>query len=127
PAIGLTGFYLGSGAILLSMLYLKIPDNRLTRSLGAIGMFSYSIYLWHMPVETWAVPIVETVFKTHVNWVAYAAIYLFGAIAVGILTAKAIEYPLLRVRDRLFPSQSPRVTPTPVTTLSVTYAGGPRG
>jgi hypothetical protein len=33
-------------------------------------------------------------------------VYLAGSVAFGILMANLTEYPVLRIRDRLFPSRS---------------------
>ena len=104
--LGLTTFYIGSGALLLGMLYIDIPDSYLVRCLAGIGTFSYSIYLWHMPVHEWGIRIARKLAGAPLNWFAYAGIYLAGAIVVGIVASKIVEYPVLRVRDRLYPSQS---------------------
>jgi len=122
PTFGLTCFYVGSGAILLSMLYVEIPESRLTRSLANVGMFSYSIYLWHLPVEHWSGAIVERLLGIESNWFVYVAMYLIGAVGIGILAAKAVEYPVLRLRDRLYPSRTPSRSPAAVPNLSMPYA-----
>lgn len=101
---GLTLFYLGSGGILLGMLYSDMPDSRLVGAIAGIGAFSYSIYLWHMPVQTWGIPMVERLLGYPLSWPSYALVYLLGAIGVGIAAAHVVEYPTLRLRDRLYPS-----------------------
>ena len=100
---GLTVIYLGSGTLLLAMLYTRMPDSRAIRGLATIGTFSYSIYLWHMPVQQWLIPIIEGVIDVRLHWYAYAAVYLVGSMVVGIEACRVIEYPMLRVRDRLYP------------------------
>ncbi len=40
------------------------------------------------------------------NWFAGAAIYLVSSIGVGIGMALLVEFPVLRLRDRWFPSRS---------------------
>jgi len=104
PVAGLTLFYLGSGALLLAMLYSRIPDTRAVRGLASIGAFSYSIYLWHMPVQQWVIPVIEGVIDMPMGWYAYAAVYLVGSVVVGIQACRVIEYPMLRLRDRLYPA-----------------------
>src|SRR5947207_4090393 len=103
PVAGRTLFYLGSGALLLAMLYTPMPETRAVRGLAMIGTFSYSIYLWHMPVQQWLIPIIEGVIDAPLHWYAYAAVYLVGSMVVGIEACRMIEYPMLRVRDRLYP------------------------
>ena len=105
---GLTVVYLGSGALLQAMLYTQMPDSRAIRGLAAIGTFSYSIYLWHMPVHRWLIAITERVNGAPLQWSAYAAVYLVGSVVVGIIASIVIEYPVLRLRDRLYPA-GPRV------------------
>jgi peptidoglycan/LPS O-acetylase OafA/YrhL len=39
-------------------------------------------------------------------------VYLIGSFAVGIFFSAIIEYPMLRLRDRWFPSQSKPVEPS---------------
>jgi peptidoglycan/LPS O-acetylase OafA/YrhL len=106
PVAGLTLFYLGSGALLLAMLYTPMPDTRAVRGLASIGTFSYSIYLWHMPVQQWLIPIIEGIINTPLHWYAHAAVYLVGSVVVGIEACRVIEYPMLRLRDRLYPADT---------------------
>jgi peptidoglycan/LPS O-acetylase OafA/YrhL len=103
-ATGLTVFYLGSGALLIGTLASDIRLSPLTAALSTIGTFSYSIYLWHMPVRLWGVGLIEGLIGKTLGWFPSAAVYLFGSIIVGIIAAKAIELPLLKIRNRLFPS-----------------------
>jgi peptidoglycan/LPS O-acetylase OafA/YrhL len=98
-------FYLGSGALLIGALSLRCPDTQIVRWIARVGAFSYSIYLWHMPVHDWATPMVEGLIGGPVSWGPYAGVYLVGALGVGMAAAKGIEYPVLLVRDRLFPSR----------------------
>jgi peptidoglycan/LPS O-acetylase OafA/YrhL len=56
-----------------------------------------------MPVQEWlAIPFANVTGID--NWLFYAGIYLAGAILIGIFLSKIIEYPILRIRDRYFPS-----------------------
>ena len=68
--------------------------------LAKIGYYSYSIYLWHFMVGI----IFEVIFPHSV--IAFW-FYVLLAIAVGIVMAKAIEFPFLRLRDRVVP-RTPR-------------------
>jgi peptidoglycan/LPS O-acetylase OafA/YrhL len=108
PVAGLTVFYLGSGALLLAMLYTPMPDSRAVQCLATVGTFSYSIYLWHLPVQIWLIPMIEGAIGAPLHWYAYAAVYLVGAMLLGIEAGRLIEYPALRIRDRLYPAEVPR-------------------
>ena len=116
---GLTFLYLGFGGLLvLSLEVRNVLSGNVTKVASIIGsvcafvgMYSYSIYLWH------AVLIAATqVFlrkNSHVTVPASGLFlfYLFGSIALGILFAKLIEFPVLRFRDRFFPKlQQPAST-----------------
>ena len=59
-----------------------------------------------MPVAAWLVPLVAGAVKAERNWFVYFSVYFFGSIGVGILLANLIEFPLLRLRDRWFPSRA---------------------
>ncbi len=96
--LGLTAHYLASGALLLLALHFK-PQ---WRPLAFIGAHSYSIYLWHIPVRYFGLSWLPR------DWPPVAAVvaYFVVAIVVGVLAAKLIETPFLRLRDRLFPTRS---------------------
>lgn len=109
PVFGVTLFYLGSGCLLLAALRLKESRNPVLLFGGLLGGTSYSIYLWHMPVNTWGTRLVTQ----GLGWdgfAAYAVSYLVGAIAFGFVMSKLVEGPALRVRDRWFPSGGKRAS-----------------
>jgi peptidoglycan/LPS O-acetylase OafA/YrhL len=93
----LTAAYLGFG-LLLAWAISKEPITKAGRltvnGFAAIGVYSYSIYLWHVPViflfrGTWG----QTALSF---WASLAA-----SILVGIAMAKLVEMPSLRVRDKI--------------------------
>lgn len=126
---GLTTLYLGMGLLLLAGLY-GFPDwprtARLLKPLAAIGVYSYSLYLWHIPAR-WAAPVV-------VKWLGapgwYAAelwVYVALSLLLGIGMARALELPVLRLRDRWLPSRSAgAVTPQTWPGSSAAAAHHPR-
>ena len=100
---GFTSLYLGYGAIMLGLLALPLTRLPKTgqaffRAIAYIGGFSYSIYLWHI---TWII----VGLKYGVFHIRHAGIlaYMIGAVLIGITTAKLVEIPVLRLRERLFP------------------------
>lgn len=103
---GFALFYIGSGALLCALLSMRLPQSWPFRSIAYIGSHSYSVYLWHMAVLLWIVPLFGSFTSPTTNWFCYFAIYIIGAICVGIPMALLIEFPMLRLRDKLFPSRS---------------------
>lgn len=100
---GLTVIYLGSGFLVAKAIAFEGPDPIRTISglLARIGVYSYSIYLWHIFF------LARVLNHFHITSPALAFwCYLAGSIVFGIIAAKAIEIPVLRFRDRVFPSRS---------------------
>jgi peptidoglycan/LPS O-acetylase OafA/YrhL len=109
-SVGFTFNYLAAGCILLSSgvwerwAWLR----RATLPLQAFGRHSYSIYLWHMPIAAW----VKFAMQEELAggglgwWWTFTLTYLAASLLVGVSMSKMIEQPLLRVRDRWFPSRS---------------------
>jgi peptidoglycan/LPS O-acetylase OafA/YrhL len=115
PAIcsfGIVLFYLGSGALVLAATRLVASKWSIVRVCGALGAASYSIYLWHLAVNLLAGQLTGTRGGPVMYW-TYLLIYVGGTLAFGHLMAKAVELPVLRVRDRMFPA---RAKPLPATT-----------
>jgi peptidoglycan/LPS O-acetylase OafA/YrhL len=110
PVFGVVLFYLGSGFMVLASLRLTGAANRLAAILASLGAASYSIYLWHMPVMTWGwtwlskIPAVRGF-----HW--YLASCVIGSLTFGWVMSKLIEWPILRIRDRWFPSTVRRAEP----------------
>ena len=69
--------------------------------LARIGFYSYSIYIWHMFFIWMILPHLHIRSPLGIYWAS-----LIGPIPFGILLAKLIEIPVLRFRDRAFPTLS---------------------
>jgi peptidoglycan/LPS O-acetylase OafA/YrhL len=102
--VGLTLLYLAWGLILVALLLSEVPSSLPWRAVGQVGAYSYSIYLWHMPVLVWALPVLESSLGTHFAPLPQLVLALAGSTVVGIAAALLIEVPVLHLRDRLFPS-----------------------
>jgi peptidoglycan/LPS O-acetylase OafA/YrhL len=105
--LGFTQLYVGCGMVLSALVVRGLPENPVTRSLAFFGRHSYSIYLWHTVVRWWGVPWLEGALGTPMADGWRLAFYLAGSLALGVGLSQLIEIPVLRVRDRLFPSRSP--------------------
>jgi len=105
---------LGFGAILVSTLHWeprfggsvgRAFDKAFT-GLAYLGSHSYSVYLWHAAMATWGLDLLRMRGLLPDNRPVQFLIYLTGSFVIGIGMARLIEDPVLRVRDRWFPSQS---------------------
>lgn len=106
---GFSLLYLGFGAILLGMMGAPIDSmpsavQLFPRILAFIGSFSYSIYLWHIPLLIF-LAFYGILRKPYLGVTSF----VLGSIGLGILTSKLVEIPVIRLRDRLFPQSSARI------------------
>jgi peptidoglycan/LPS O-acetylase OafA/YrhL len=78
--------------------------NRLLefKPLAAIGIMSYGLYLWHVPIKEWLIGLMGQ----GSNHAALVGIEFALTFLVAGLSYRYLERPLLRLKDRL-------VTPNP--------------
>jgi len=107
---GLTLFYVGSGCLLIAALVTHLPDNRVAAALAYTGSHSYSIYLWHLPIAVWVIPHLSRFLGPDQNWFIYFGTYFIGSLSFGIVMSVLTEFPVLRIRDHLFPSRGRPLT-----------------
>jgi peptidoglycan/LPS O-acetylase OafA/YrhL len=84
----------------------EAAPSALVKLLAAVGLYSYSIYLWHLPFATgFAKGIWGYMPFAGRPWahLLFAPFYVVLAIAVGAVLHRALEAPALALRDRLFP------------------------
>ncbi|WP_443939082.1 acyltransferase family protein [Pedobacter sp. MW01-1-1] len=75
------------------------------KPLAYIGMYSYSIYLFHIHFLNLC-----DKFLSKGSFLYYAG-YLTLAVIGGIVISKGIEYPILRLREKYYPSKSKALNP----------------
>lgn len=102
---GLTIIYIGCGMLLMGALACEKEASRFLGRIGTCGSYSYSIYLWHLPVMLWGVPLVQRAMGRRLTFAEGAASYIAGSLCVGVVMAKLVEVPALALRDRWFPSR----------------------
>jgi len=73
------------------------------RGAAWVGAQSYSIYLWHAAVLGIGGVVVEHFAGRPLSFLETAAWYVPTSFVSGVIAAKIIELPALRLRDRLFP------------------------
>ena len=112
--IGLTLFFLGGASLLCAIVSANIPVNILTRFLGYVGSHSYSIYLWHIPTIFWFSPLIQRrIFFGKLSYTFASILSVLLSFGFGIFFARIIEFPVLKMRDKFFPSvNKPPVNPT---------------
>jgi peptidoglycan/LPS O-acetylase OafA/YrhL len=103
-SFGYTFIYLAMGAILLLGYGYegRVTRSFLYRAIAAIGVYSYGIYLWHLSVRD-PLAAVCSHLPAYGRWGALLVSQYLAAIILGVLTTKAVEFPMLRLRDRLIP------------------------
>src|SRR5262249_31426612 len=115
--LGLSLLYFGFGIVLLLTLldhpWLQrsgVLMGGVAGSLAFMGAHSYSIYLWHIPVQLWAVGLLQAGLRAHLSPWSRFLIYFVGSIVFGIAMSRLVEFPVLRLRDRILPSRSGAIT-----------------
>jgi len=104
---GLTIISVGFAALLLLFLATdrsKFDKWAIFRGMAIIGKDSYSIYLWHMCVMYWGVSALYQ--ASHIKFPMYIIIplYMVTSVIIGVVMAMLIEQPVLKFRDKYFPS-----------------------
>jgi peptidoglycan/LPS O-acetylase OafA/YrhL len=113
--IGHTLAYLGFGGLLMMFIYSnafvasvkKVTGQKLFNTVSYIGTYSYSIYLFHMFANTYVHRIVYGYAGWNLHFRYYFVIYFAVSVVVGILIGKFVEFPVLRIREKLFPKFKP--------------------
>jgi len=98
--IGFTLVYLAAGLLLLVALD-REPGDPISRALAYLGRSSYSIYLWHIPVQALLLDRLAAAGLLPAPLATNRAFVMLGGVVAGILSARLVEDPLLRVRERL--------------------------
>ena len=109
---GYSFIYLGFVGVLLLSLYVRgIFSGKLAWTLefmgsvaAYVGMYSYSIYLWHGPCAAWLPGFFRRTLGFPVGEYGRFGVYFVGSLMIGIVMSKLVEYPILRLRDRILPS-----------------------
>ena len=109
---GYSFIYLGFAGILLLSLYVRgVVSGKLAKFMewvgsaaAFVGMYSYSIYLWHVPAAAWLPGLVRRLLGFPNGGFGRFAVYFVGGLTIGIVMSKLVEYPILRLRDRILPA-----------------------
>jgi peptidoglycan/LPS O-acetylase OafA/YrhL len=118
--LGLTSTYLGSAAFLIAAYHTRAHDLGWLRPamapvaavLAWVGVYSYAIYLWHITTFGFVSRLLGSAGLSGdagispFAWVLSASVMSAGAVVIGAAATFVVEWPVLNVRDRLFPSRS---------------------
>ena len=108
---GFTVFAFGSGALLATALHAPELLKRLLLPVAKVGAYSYSIYLWHLPILGYFLTWVEGTLGMRLPWWPRTLLGVTACIVFGIGISQLIEYRVLTFRDRMFPSRSRPLDP----------------
>lgn len=110
---------LGYGCILMAVVTTepgvgilgRVVGSRASRVLAWVGLWSYSIYIWHVELTDLLSYLAAKWGGAEAVWTlpwrySYCVIYLVASVAVGSLLGHLIEKPALAWRDRFFPSRA---------------------
>jgi peptidoglycan/LPS O-acetylase OafA/YrhL len=109
---GFMVIYVGAGCLLLAALsldYVRCPAW--IECFAWLGKHSYSVYLWHMLVLAWMQPLLGEKSSGMGIFLLKELIYVAVSWIFGIIMARIIEIPMLRLRDRLFPARVAKEKP----------------
>ena len=130
--IGFTFLYIGFACLLTAIVCTPIGEgslgrllgSRAGRVLGGLGIYSYTVYLWHS--DTWKIadsiqrhlwPLVDHLMGGRllpvwrampdtVTWSMTLFAVVLLAVVVGIFFGRLAEKPMLILRDRMYPARS---------------------
>lgn len=110
--IGFSLIYVGAGCLLISFLSLDRFAQKDTgiRGVAWLGKHSYSVYLWHILAGSCLLPFVAIKTRSMPGFTLNLLIFIVLCWSIGVAMSSLIEFPMLRIRDRLFPwlrSRSP--------------------
>ncbi len=104
--VGFTVIYLGYAAFMLLVYQHSggLRDWLIYRVVAKIGVYSYGIYLWHLAVRDACAHFAQR-FGPALQWPVGLTAQYATAIVLGTMLTLLIEWPSLRLRDRLFPAK----------------------
>jgi peptidoglycan/LPS O-acetylase OafA/YrhL len=112
--IGYTLNYITYGSLMLLALNSRgtWTQSMPYRLVASIGVYSYSIYLWHVSVRTPVLNLTSGL-RDDIRWPTLFILQFCCAIGLGLVMAKTIEWPFLKLREWIIPADATLVSATP--------------
>jgi len=113
--VGYTVNYLCFAALMLLVYGYHgwLNQTYLYKFVAWIGRYSYGIYLWHLSVREPLAHFAQRLrLPDSIAWIVLIAAQYAAAIVLGVVVTKLVEFPVLRLRDRLFPRGVAELPPT---------------
>lgn len=107
---GVMLFAFGAGMLILSTLsFSGLEKMAPLRVLGKLGSYSYSAYLWHGPFLVLGIMAFRKYFPVvWKDWVEFLVSFM-ATWTLGVIAAKLVEVPVLRLRERFVPVHLPKL------------------
>lgn len=104
---------LGSVALVLAFVNWNPPSMSIWifRILAWLGIYSYSIYIWHFPFANYGEIALRKI-GVDTLWQLLFAKYVL-AIFCSVAISKLVEMPMIKLRNRLFPTGVHAIEPRP--------------
>ena len=108
--IGFTVLYLGAGAfiLLVSGHAGRVKGWIPFKVVAWLGFYSYTIYLWHLSVREPIRNILGRLRMGSVYWWLGPILDSVAAVAIAVIASRALEWPILKMRDKLMPEKQIR-------------------
>ncbi len=82
----------------------KFTGKRMFRLISRLGIYSYSVYIWHLFVKHFSLYLFEE-FIPDLPQPVYFMIYFILTMFTGVLLSKLIEKPMLNLRNKWVPGR----------------------
>ena len=98
--------YIGAGCLLVAALSLEYgPRNFCLSFFAWLGRHSYSVYLWHMLALEGMQYVLGGESPSFETFLIKEFLYIAVSWISGIVLARIIEFPMIRLREKLFPAR----------------------
>ena len=94
-------------AFLVGVLHLRLAGWG-PSAVAWIGKYSYGIYLWHVTIIGFVTRVIVSQIPgegASAHWVISATVLTAASILFGAFMSRLVEWPVLALRDQLFPSR----------------------